>query len=131
MLLLALLLTALPSGLFGQSTCPPDHPAGRAWVNGYLTGDFGEHRRTLALDGVPTSEVRALSDVTDLAMCQRLVAQFGAYGTHPNWYWSAYRVRDYYFVAWRFVNTNGGLRVGLAPMLIFDQNFVQVGGFAS
>lgn len=64
-------------------------------------------------------------------MCQRLVAQFGAYGTHPHWYWSAYRIRDYYFVAWRFVNTDGGFRVGLTPMLIFDQDFVQVGGFAS
>jgi hypothetical protein len=134
----SVLLVFMGTFLFGseevsaQSTCPPDHPASRAWIEGYLVhANFAAHRDSLGIGGLGTSEVRLLTDSADLVACQWLVSTFGAYGSHPNWYWSAYRVGSYYAVAWRYVNTNGGIRIGLTPMLIFDTQFRQVGGFAS
>jgi hypothetical protein len=131
-ILFLLALLGAPSAAAAQSTCPPDHQASRALVNGYMTGEnFVRHRQSIGVAGLTPADVRILADATDLSACQRFVSQFGAFGSHPNWYWSAYRVGDHYIIAWRYVSTDGSLRIGLTPWVILDQNFVQVGGFAS
>lgn len=115
-----------------QTTCPPDAPASRAWVDGYLRhSNFVAHRDSLGIHGLQPADVRLLTDTQDLSACQWMNATFGTHGSHPNWYWSAYQVGSYYVIAWRYVSTDGGISFGLTPMLIFDAQFRQVGGFAS
>lgn len=130
---LLLLAAAIPASAGAQTACAPDHPAGRARVHGYLTQDnFADHRRSLGIDGYTPAAARPLVDSTDAAVCERLLVPiFQEHRNHPNWKWSAYQVGSYYFLTWRYVNTNGGFRIGISPWFIFDRNFVQVGGFGS
>lgn len=130
-LLLLMLLSASPAEV-KQSTCPaPDEVAHRRAMI-YLTHPgYAEDRQPLGLDGYPPAQVRVLTDATDLAMCQRLVAQFGVSGSHPNWHWSAYKIGSYYLVSWRWESTDGSMRLGLTPWIIVDENLSQYGGFAS
>ncbi|HYJ78164.1 MAG TPA: hypothetical protein VEW03_00980 [Longimicrobiaceae bacterium] len=121
-----------PSAAGAQSTCPPDAEGSRALIDGYMSAEsFSQHRDSIGMAGLTPFHARVLTDATDLPACQRFVSQFGAFGSHPHWYWSAYKVGTFYVLAWRYVNAGGGFGIGLTPWIILDQNFAQVGGFAT
>jgi hypothetical protein len=131
-LLFAVRLSFFPSERAAQSTCPPDHHTVRARVTTYLTHPgFAEHRQSLGLHEFPPSSARVLTDTADAATCQRLVARFGTHASQPNWRWTAYAMGDYYLISWRYVNTDGGIRIGLNPWILVDGDLREVARFAS
>lgn len=120
LLTLLVLLTVPASKAVAQAQCPPDDPRSRALVERFVTRDELLSERVVL--GVPqsitTSDIRVLSTATDSDACQRLKALIGP---KPEWVWSAYRVGSFYFVAFRRIS-QGTLRIGFAPLLVFDQN---------
>ncbi len=127
---LALLLCFFTSrAAIAQTACPADDPHIRALPNRYLTGDnFADHRKRVGLAGVSVSHLRALTDAADAAVCNRIAALVG---TPPaNWRWAAYQVGNLYFVAFWHFQTDGGQRLGFAPLYIMDRKLKQVVGFA-
>ncbi|HEU0055563.1 MAG TPA: hypothetical protein VFQ39_20385 [Longimicrobium sp.] len=128
---LALLCFCLlgPTAARAQTICPADDPRIRALPDRYLTRDnFADHRAQVGLTGVSTSQLRALTDATDAAICNRIAALVGT--PPPNWRWAAYQVGNLYFVAFWHFQTDGGQRLGFAPLYIMDRKLKQVGGFA-
>lgn len=74
--------------------------------------------------------VHLLTDARDLTACRHFVTMFKPSGAHPILHWSAYRIRDHYYVAFRYDYTDGLLRTHFTPLLIFDRNLNQVAGLA-
>lgn len=74
--------------------------------------------------------VHVLTDARDLTACQHFVTLYGPSGAHPITRWTAYRIRNHYYVAFRHEYTDGILRTHYTPMVIFDRDLNQVIGLA-
>ncbi len=129
LVLLFCFLVSAASAAAAQAVCPADDPHIRALPERYLTHDnFADHRAQVGLAGVSVSQLRALTDATDAAVCTRIAALVGTPPAH--WRWAAYQVGNLYLVAFWHFQTDGGQRLGFAPLYIMDRELRQVGGFA-
>jgi hypothetical protein len=130
-LFLVAALTGTPPAK-SASVCPEDHPKSREMLTRFLTRPSWQPDRDSIGFWTPVyaSQIRLLTDATDAAACQRIIAAVGAPDWQPGWRWTAYQVNGLYFVAKRSVLTPGSHRFGFSPLFILNANFQVIRGAA-
>jgi hypothetical protein len=130
-LFLVAALSGTPSSI-PAGPCPPDDPDSREMVTRFVTRpSWQADRDTLGWwTPVYASQIRLLTDATDAAACNQIIAAVGAPDWKPGWRWTAYQVNGLYFVAKRRARTDGSLGFGFSPLFILDANFQVIRGAA-
>ena len=114
-----------------QGSCPADHPDSHTLSERFLSRSaYTQDRQELGLTSYTPVQVRVLTDPSDTAVCQHFVSLFGASGTNPEWFWTAYEVGGYYLVAFRRPPPAEGFRLAFTPLHVFDKSFAHVRSFA-
>ena len=126
---------APPNQMTGPVTavapCPEAAPRTRALIEKFLTSQAHvSSREETGTTGVPTSQIRLLTDAADAAICTRLNEMMGGAGSYGSWVWSYYAAGGRYFVAMKHVDSGGVQRIGRVPLLVYDQDLNRIGAYA-